>query len=163
LQTFIKPELNQNYDQNIPKLNELQINQAENEFNQNHDLENCSNNNNNNNDIKLLQLITKTLKTDINPSLENHENNILIESPTLPTDTSALFISKLTDTPIVNSDDNDEQIILVNKKPAANKEFLDKLIDCYKRETKLKTLLKHCIAKNLNLEIFNELHYSLQM
>jgi hypothetical protein len=133
LQTFIKPELNQNYDQNIPKLNELQINQAENEFNQKHGLENCSNNinnNNNNNDIKLLQLITKKLKTDI-----DHENNILIESPTLPTDTSALFISKLTDTPIVNSDDNDEQLILVNKKPAANKEFLDKLNDCYKRET----------------------------
>lgn len=149
LLTFTKPELNLNFDLNIPKLNEDCVNQTENEFKSKHNDFNISKIKceESDKDLKFLEFMNKKIKNDIKMfsiSTNNQEfdeldddDDVLIQkqqdNTTLPSDTSALFLSKLTDTPIANSD-NDEQLIFVNKKPAANKEFLEKLNAIYMRE-----------------------------
>ena len=138
MQTFVKSELNLNFDLNIPKLNENLVSEFESDFKKKHrddyDLSTTTKNEEESKrELKYLEFINRKLKNEFKYEDDEDEGGNVIVRKDNTTDTSAVFLSKLTDTQIANSD-NDEQLILVNKKPSANKEFLDKLTEIYKRE-----------------------------
>lgn len=140
-ETFIKNELNLNFDVNIPKISETNLKIVENEYNTLRsqlklDLDELDVYTSEG-EVKKFEGIMKKflIEDDVKQIVGATE-----EATVSPTDTSTLFLSKLTDTQTANLSSNDdpyccdEQLILVNKKPAANKEFLQKLDDIYKKE-----------------------------